>query len=285
MRKEKNTSLDGKTLFVGLGAMKTGTTWLSQYLRTHPEAYHSSLKEVNFFNTLVPNIRRNMGERRRLDILNNLILKHPAPEPFPPKARAKMYDIAEIGHFNRDTKKYFSFFAERVGDCSIFGEISTSYSTLPPEGFRIIAESHPDTRMFLIMRDPTSRAVSHVQHKMRRQTDMDVDAEIEQIEPGNIVYERSDYPKALNAIAKGAVNAPFLAMVYENLFTEKTVREFCEFLGIGYHKPDFGRRVNAARTVEFTQAQKDRIREKLDPIYVQMDQYFGEDKPAKWLWS
>ncbi len=92
-------SLDGKTLFVGVGAMKTGTTWLSQYLKTHPEAYHSSLKEVNFFNTLVPNICRAMGPRRRLDILNSLILKYPAPQQIPAKTRAKIFDIAEIGHF------------------------------------------------------------------------------------------------------------------------------------------------------------------------------------------
>lgn len=281
----QSVSLDGKTLFVGLGVMKTGTTWLSQYLKTHPEAYHSSLKEMNFFNTLVPNTCRNMGPRRRLDILNDVILKFPTPRPIPPKARAKIYDIAEIGRFDQDTEKYMSYFAQRTGECSVFGEISTSYSTLPAEGFRKIAESHPDTRMFLIMRDPTARAVSHLQHKMRRQIDMDVDANIEEIEPGNIVYERSDYPKALNAIAEGAGNTPFLAMVYENLFSEKAVREFCDFLGISYQQPDFGRRVNVARTIEFTPVQKDRIREKLDPIYIQMDQYFGQDKPAKWLWS
>lgn len=278
-------SLEGRTLFVGLGAMKTGTTWLSQYLKMHPEVYHSSLKEMNFFNTIVPNPCRKMGPRRRLDILNDVVLKFPLDRQISPKARRKLYDIAEIGHFNRDIEKYLDFFATRVGDSSVFGEISTSYSTLPPEGFRRIADSHPDTRLFLIMRDPTTRAISNIQHRMRRQSELNIDTTISLIAPGDILYERSNYPKALAAIKKGAPDAPFLPMVYEALFTEKTIRDFCEFLGIRYRKPDFGRRVNATRTLEFSQVQKDRIREALDPIYLQMDDYFGNDKPDKWLWG
>lgn len=282
---ELEVSLDGRTLFVGIGAMKTGTTWLSQYLKAHPEVYHSSLKEMNFFNTIVPNSCREMGPRRRLEILNDVVLKFPLDRQISQKARRNMYDIAEIGHFGRDIEKYLDFFSARVGHSSVFGEISTSYSTLPSEGFRLIAECHPDTRLFFIMRDPTARAVSHIQHRMRRQSELDIDASIELIKPGNIVHERSDYPKTLAAIKEGAPNAPFLPMIYENLFSEKAIREFCGFLGIQYRKPDFGRRVNAARTIEFSQAQKERIRELLDPTYLQMNDYFGSERPAKWLWG
>lgn len=280
----KNT-LDGKTLFVGLGAMKTGTTWLSQYLKSHPEVYHSTLKEVNFFNTLVPNACRNNGPKRRLEILNQQILKYPTSKRIPLKARTKIFDIAEIGNFERSAERYLEFFRARSANCSVFGEISISYSTLPAEGFRKIAESHPDTRMFLIMRDPTARAVSHIQHKLRRQKDMDVDTSIEKIIPGNVVFDRSNYAKSLALIAEGAPHTPFMALVYEDLFTEKTIREFCTFLGIGFHQPDFSRKVNASRSLEFSQAQIERIRENLDSVYLQMADHFGDNRPEKWRWN
>ena len=37
--------------FIGIGVMKSATTWLSECLRQHPEVYLSELKEIHFFST------------------------------------------------------------------------------------------------------------------------------------------------------------------------------------------------------------------------------------------
>ncbi|MDB4558748.1 sulfotransferase [Amylibacter sp.] len=36
-------------MFLGVGAQKSGTTWLSNYLAGHPEVYMSALKEMHFW--------------------------------------------------------------------------------------------------------------------------------------------------------------------------------------------------------------------------------------------
>ncbi|MGR3662734.1 MAG: sulfotransferase [Paracoccaceae bacterium] len=277
-------ALDGKAMFIGVGAMKTGTTWLSQYLKSHPEAYHSSLNEMNFFNTLVPNICQSMGRERRRQLINQELLKFSSTKRLRNKTRLKLYDMAEIDQFNKNETKFLEFFAARVGDCSVFGEISPSYSTLPAEGFRKISQCHPDTRMFLIMRDPTARAVSHIQHQLRSQPNLDVDARIETIAAGSIIYERSNYPSTLRSIGEGAPDSKFMTMLYEELFNENSIRTFCEFLEISYKKPRFSHRVNAARTKKLTEDQKQRIRGSLNPIYAEIRDYFGNTRPAKWLW-
>lgn len=41
--------MSNKPTFLGVGAMKSATTWLSECLRYHPEVYVSDVKEIHFF--------------------------------------------------------------------------------------------------------------------------------------------------------------------------------------------------------------------------------------------
>ncbi len=41
---------DFKIDFIGIGATKSGTTWIAQCLKEHPQICGSSIKEINFFN-------------------------------------------------------------------------------------------------------------------------------------------------------------------------------------------------------------------------------------------
>lgn len=277
-------ALDGKTMFVGLGGMKTGTSWLSHFLKNHPEVYHSSLNEVNFFNTLVPNVSQSDGHARRRFLINQLIQKDGPNVRLRRGTCQRLYDYAEIDQFGDDIEKYLSFFAARIGSSKIFGEISPSYATLPPEGIRIITNSHPDTRLFLTMRDPTARAVSQIQHRMRYAPDLDIDTAIEKIVIGSILYDRSNYPATLRAVREGAPDTKFLTLIYEDLFTENSIRKFCNFLGISYKQPRFEHRINFARTKGLSDDQNRRIRQILSPVYDEMQDYFGDEKPTKWLW-
>lgn len=36
--------------FIGIGAAKSGTTWLTTVLRQHPEIFLSKVKEIHYFN-------------------------------------------------------------------------------------------------------------------------------------------------------------------------------------------------------------------------------------------
>ena len=46
--------LQSCTLLVGLGAMKSGTTWLTRYLDAHPDFLHSPINEMDYFNHQFP---------------------------------------------------------------------------------------------------------------------------------------------------------------------------------------------------------------------------------------
>lgn len=43
------TRLQNRPNFLGIGAQRTATTWLSEVLRSHPEIYMTHTKEVHYF--------------------------------------------------------------------------------------------------------------------------------------------------------------------------------------------------------------------------------------------
>lgn len=285
--------LEGRTLFVGLGAMKAGTSWVSDYLQAHPAVFHSPLKEMNFFSRFDDDALRitPLEDQRALwsntleywrERTRNILLEKAWAYPPSREQYETLQAIAEL-EIAREEGDYLDFFARRIGSQKVFGEICPQYAFLSPQMFRRITQMGFDTRFLFFMRDPASRMVSNIQHLLRR-SDFDVDAFIQGLHPGVSEYARSNYLITLRNHQEAGTNAPLKVFIYEELFNERAVSELCAFLGIANRKADFSRRVNAARGADLSEDQKSRIREKLDPVYRELEGYFGAAKPASWKW-
>ena len=116
-----------------IGAMKSGTSYLSELLGAHPAIFMSSEKEPTYF--VDPNALRQGW----------------------PRMWAQGYWKSE--------DRYLSLFAA-AGHAAVIGEGSTCYSKLPiythvPER---ILEFNPQARFVYIMRDPVERTISHYWH-------------------------------------------------------------------------------------------------------------------------
>lgn len=102
-RKEPPPSLPlaQRQLVIGLGAMKSGTTWLSDYLGSHPAFFHSPIKEMNAFaalfpeNSCYPGYIYKPGEAYRLWRMERIVLSFGQQPP-----RLDRSD-AEIERFDR----------------------------------------------------------------------------------------------------------------------------------------------------------------------------------------
>ena len=108
--------------FFIVGAPKTATTSIYEYLKTVPEIYLSSLKEPSYF----------------------------AENLFPADSYSR-----RIG----DKEEYLSFF-QNVRNEKIIGEASTAY-LVDPDAARLIKEISPDSKCLISLRDPVERAFSH----------------------------------------------------------------------------------------------------------------------------
>ncbi len=274
--------LEGRTLFIGLGAMKAGTSWVSDYLRESPEVYHSPIKEMNFFNQLDRNPLSSYGERFRQARMREILLKKNWDYPPRPENYETLKALAELGTIKTEDD-YLSFFARRIGDQTHFGEICPQYSLVPPKTYRRMESMGLDTRLMFFMRDPTDRLASNIQHSLRNNS-FDIDDAIEKLTAKENWYQRSDYIVTIENFRKSGTSLKFQTFVYEDLFTNESVMQLCNFLGIEFMKPDFKKQVNVARGPKISSGQKARIREKLDPLYRQLADFFGDEKPAKWRW-
>lgn len=272
-----------RRLVIGLGAMKSGSTWLADYLSTHPEVFISPIKEMNIFNRRHPNPFQDDGPAFRLWRMEEIALDPRFPRSA--RLRERLRALAEIGRIGSD-QEYLDYFARRMRGEALFGEISPSYAALPPEALRQMARLTDDVRFLFLMRDPAARMVSNLLHLRRRvRADAPVAALLEDIRPGTPLWARADYGRTLDALQAAGVAAQSLLLIYEDLFTEPAIRRLCDGLGIGFHRPDFTHRVNVAQGPPLTPTERAEVRRRLDPIYQDLATRLGPDRPPAWAWD
>lgn len=129
--------------FLILGAAKSGTTSLAEYLDQHPEVFFCPTKEPNYFAFA--------GETL------------PPPGPASPEVLYELlykYSVTDYG-------EYLSLF-ESVGEQKAIGEGSVRYLYFE-EAPRRIKEKIPDVRLIVILREPVSRLYSHYCMNVRYQ--------------------------------------------------------------------------------------------------------------------
>lgn len=122
--------------FFIIGAMKSGSSTLYEYLAQHPQIFMSPVKEPSYF-----------VDREAL--------------------RQEWPQMERQGYW-RGIEFYLELFNGAQG-CNAIGEASTNYSKLPliqgvPEK---IFKFNPSARFIYIMRDPVQRTISHYWHNVR----------------------------------------------------------------------------------------------------------------------
>ncbi|MEO6131122.1 MAG: sulfotransferase domain-containing protein [Saprospiraceae bacterium] len=111
--------------FVGIGASKSGTTWLGHALEEHPQLCMAEPKEVNYFNEI------------------------------------HAFRTSVKPNFHRGINWYRKFF-NHCSSGQLKGEI-TNYYGIDPLAAARIKEHNPDSKILFCMRNPVDRIWSHYQ--------------------------------------------------------------------------------------------------------------------------
>jgi hypothetical protein len=133
--------------FLIVGPQRTGTTWLHENLRDHPEVFWPGLKEIFFFSRL--------------------------REPDHPKFQSDRLDWY-LGLF-RDpawlwaAKNFFSLrLCGRFYRPRLFGEATASYAAMDRELIDEVVTLNPAVRAIIMIRNPVERAWSHAKKDLVR---------------------------------------------------------------------------------------------------------------------
>jgi hypothetical protein len=153
--------------FVGIGAQKAGTTWLSSNLQLHPEIWMPKIKELHYFNERIDDPKNPLsrlygkmtGEgtvnRRWRRQVRSRLQRHRkrfSGEEF-------LWDLRYYAGTPSD-RWYISLFQQGRG--RVKGEITPAYSTLGHEGVARVHDLLPEAKLIFMMRNPVERAWSQL---------------------------------------------------------------------------------------------------------------------------
>lgn len=161
--------------FLGIGAQRSGTTWLYHNLRQHPEIWMPPIKELQYFNRLYPGApspltsdslptrffsRGNQNRLWRRELVRMLLnIRRTSWQEF------IWYTRFFLGRYNDEW--YASLFKGKDG--LVKGEITPAYSILEARDVEHIKAIMPEVKIIYILRNPIHRAWSAVRGAIRHQ--------------------------------------------------------------------------------------------------------------------
>ena len=224
--------------FLGIGAMRSGSSWLYYNLKKHPELWLPPIKEIHYFNGLKNGptgvFKKFFSNKWPTNRYRNLLLKRI-------KANLLHFSFEDLlwdyNYFfgNPHDAWYASLF--KSGDGKKTGEITPAYATLDEEDVSHIFNLMPYCKVIFILRNPIERAWSQaVSEFVRKGLSLDSLSNNEWI---NLLRQkstlvRSDYLRTIRIWKKYYSDEYFFIGYYDDISIRprKILSEIFEFLGV-----------------------------------------------------
>lgn len=226
------------TFVLGLGAQKAGSSWLHAQLNRRRDAEFGFLKEYHIHDALtLP--EAGFSNRRHRSLIK-------------PRTWRRQRFIAQPQRYY----DYFTSLLRRPG-IQLTGDITPSYSALSPLTLQEILANFEQreisVRPVFLMRDPIERIISSQRMQLRKQNQLNHDAEVNALrqlcmERPERVNLRSDYGHTLMALSQIFDPSACFIDLYERLFTPESWQRLCDVLNVPYEEPDWEQQVNVSRT-------------------------------------
>jgi len=272
------------TLLYGIGAPKTGTSWLYSYLEGHPECAMPLVKEMHYFDTVegvLANwhqdmlIRQITSQRDRVERI-----EAGQEEGRAPRVRRRIAGLerllAALMIGEADPRAYLDVLYERAGEAKVVADFTPAYCMLPLSRLTMMAGLVEQTRFLFIMRDPVERFWSQCRFQAANRVKRGGAADVEKVANTLVdrtlrgeeteIFQRSDYASALtklDALPRDTVKVLF----YEDLFEQETLDTLCTFLGIASHKAVFNEPRNSSPALALDEGRRAALQRMLAPQY------------------
>src|SRR5689334_10606135 len=130
--------LESKIFVLGVGAQRSGSSWLHAYLASHPVVGMSEIKELHYFDAVWRADHRRHAYSHFTSALQRLDsgIDRGGSQLSPERARQRMLALSDrLAMFDGGDRAYVEYFRRRVSpNHTHFGEITPAYSLLPAEG-------------------------------------------------------------------------------------------------------------------------------------------------------
>lgn len=271
---------------MGIGAQRSGTTWLGHYLRRHPQVGFSPLKEVRFFDSkyladLAGIVHSPLQTRLAIRGLARQAVFRPLTAP------ALAWHL--MGIRRHAPNHYRRYMETLLRNRDAAGEISPSYAALPSEAIRHMEALLDRPRYFLSLRNPADRLISELEFTHGT---LKAKVEYDPEQPTESVLERAansrhlDFKGAIGRYGQSADPARLHILFFEDLFAPEkhqgVLDGLCDHLGIAHQPSAIGAPVNASQSFVRDQTDRDAVVHALRPQYEFAAERFSDALPENW---
>lgn len=156
-----------KDLFLSVGAMKAGTTWLYEQLKDHPQIYFTPEKEIHYFANKV-GIEDQLSKHQRVGKLKSVMgeyakgnLKYIAMNV------DRIYWYANFSRANEINNEWYESLFSLAVDAKYCADFSNLYCQMGEEGWENVKAVSTNQKVIYTLRDPIERAWSHYKFHMK----------------------------------------------------------------------------------------------------------------------
>ncbi len=286
-----------RTLFFGIGAQKSATSWLHKYLRTHPEICLPVRKEQHFWTTRLqpqPCARlawaqaylAKIGERGLIQRLTRSRRGRRADEAW------RLTEVMLRHDDDGSHKAYADVLFQAWTGQPVLGEITPEYALLDAPQFAEMAALGRDVRFVLIMRDPLDRLRSGCKQFIRKRRSA------AEVTPANVAAQlrtalsdlddpamlRSRYDMTIERLDRAVPRDKVLYLFFETMFRQSEMDRVTDFLGVARMAAPVDQKVHesAGGKIELADDLKALAAEALRPTYDFVRARFGGLVPEAW---
>ena len=218
----------GPVFLLGLGAQKSGTTWLHQYLTGSEQFNGGVAKEYHVWDALDMPVMRH----KRANFTNLL----------------RGGKLAERYRMQRESTRYFDYFEELFRNgAELTADLSPSYSGLGKDRLTFIRDNFTQrgiaTKAIILVRDPLNRIKSAVRYNLRKKNynegikrgETDFLAALRQYYTTEECRVRTTYQDTIKNAQSAFGLSDLYIGVYETMFEQSEIERLSNFCNVPAH--------------------------------------------------
>ncbi len=208
--------------FIGIGAMRCATTWLSRCIEYHPELFiPTGIKEIHYFDKFI---------------------------------KEKPHGAKKRWNYEKGNKWYENHFSQ-AKEHQLIGEYTPNYFS-DEKAASLIHENYPDAKLILSLRNPVERLISHWRYVSRNHAGIpdDLAAALASHNEEHYFLELGLYGKYLQEYLRYFPMEQILILFYDDiqLNPDDSCKALYSFLGVddSFIPPILSQNINSSQDVK-----------------------------------
>lgn len=230
-------------VLIGLGAQKSGTSWIYESLASSENFSVGIKKSYHVWDVFQG---KASAKKFKLDLM-----------------QIKSTDAALVFLMQKYPDLYFSHFKKinQKNGKNILGDFTPLYSSLSSEIITKIKDGFKkhglDTKFLFTMRDPVDRCISAI--RMHKAKQSDSESVFFEKDPDDILLryvdsvdakDRTSYEKTLEALDRSVAGEDFFVGVFEDIFFNRNIDQLSKFCGVQIPKRLLQKKRNSSSSTD-----------------------------------